>query len=77
MQHRHHTKLAQKIIQGLHDQAGDDCGEYKDYFKQRASALTGRPKKAICCVSDIIQTAYVDGYTARPGLYRFLASHHF
>jgi hypothetical protein len=32
---------------------------------------------AICCVSDIIQAAYVDGYTARPELFRFLASHHF
>jgi hypothetical protein len=32
---------------------------------------------AICGVSKKIQAAYVDGYTARPGFFRFLASHHF
>jgi hypothetical protein len=31
-----------------------------------AGGITGRPKTAICFVSEKIQTAYVDGYTARP-----------
>jgi hypothetical protein len=31
---------------------------------------------AICCVSKKIQTAYLR-MTARPGFFRFLASHHF
>jgi hypothetical protein len=39
--------------------------------------VTGRPKTAICCVSKKIQAAYVDGYTARPGFFHILTSHHF
>jgi hypothetical protein len=38
--------------------------------------LSGRPKMAICCVSEKIQTAYLR-MTARPGFFLFLASHHF
>jgi hypothetical protein len=38
--------------------------------------LADRPKTAICCVNEKIQTAYLR-MTARPGFFRFLASHHF
>jgi hypothetical protein len=40
------------------------------------NAYQARSKTAICCVSEKIQTAYLR-MTARPGFYRFLASHHF
>jgi hypothetical protein len=40
-------------------------------------SLAGRPKTAICRVSEKIQTAYVCEYTARPEFFHFLASHHF
>ncbi len=38
--------------------------------------VSGRPKMAICCISEKIQTAYLC-MTARPGCFRFLASYHF
>jgi hypothetical protein len=42
----------------------------------RDQSLTGRPKTAILCVNEKNQTAYLR-MTARPGFFRFLASHHF
>jgi hypothetical protein len=45
-------------------------------IKAHICLLTGRSKTAICCVSEKIQAAYLR-MTARPGFYRFLASHHF
>jgi hypothetical protein len=45
-------------------------------FSSLANGLASHPKTAICCVSAKIQTAY-QRMTARPGFFRFLASHHF
>jgi hypothetical protein len=45
-------------------------------MRSPVAVVTGRPKTAICCVSEKIQIAYLR-MTARPGFFRILASHHF